>query len=78
MNLRYRYKLREYSINDSQFSNFGRKDYRHDAYMYAGTGIGRNLYLTLFGNYTQSRSSREGRSFSTMSVGATLQFQYPR
>jgi len=77
VNLRYRFKQREYSIEDSLLSNFGRKDRRHDVYMYTGIGLGRSLYLTLFGGYTQSISSRQNRSFNAFSAGATLQFQFP-
>ncbi len=78
VNLRYRYKMRDYTISDSQSGNFGRRDFRHDAYMYAGIGLGRYLYLIAFGSYMKNSSSRAYRSFSAMSGGATLQFQFPR
>ena len=78
VNLRYRYKMRNYTIDDSQYSNFSRRDWRHDAYMYIGIGIGMHFYLIAFGSYTENSSSRAYRSFSAMSGGATLQFQLPR
>lgn len=78
INLRYRYKMRNYTIDDRQYSNFGRRDWRHDAYVYLGIGIGRHFYLIAFGRYMENFSSRAYRSFSSMSGGATMQIQFPR
>jgi len=77
LNVRYRRKLRDYTIDDPKASNAGRRDVRHDGYVYASIGLGKQVDLILFGNYLQSVSSRSGRSFTALQSGATLRYRLP-
>ncbi len=77
LSLRYRYKLRNYPIGNTTVGNFGRKDRRHDAYIYISIRLGRQFDLTVFHNYLQNISTRAYRGFTTLSGGATLQFRFP-
>ncbi|MBN1569686.1 MAG: DUF560 domain-containing protein [Acidobacteria bacterium] len=77
LNLRYRYRQRTYAIDDARASNFGRKDRRHDAYMYLNIALGKHLGLTMYGSYLQNLSTRAGRGFKAINGGATLRCMLP-
>jgi hypothetical protein len=77
LNLRYRYRERIYPIQDRLASNFGRKDRRHDAYMYLSMNLGDHLGLIVQGSYLQNISARASRGFKALSGGITLRYIYP-
>jgi hypothetical protein len=77
LNLRYRHRNRLYPVENSQASNYRRRDRRHDGYMYLSINLGGHLGLIVYGSYLQNISARADRGFKSLSGGVTLKCLFP-
>lgn len=73
--LRYRNRLREYSVDDVAASNFGREDQRHELTLATGLSLRDDLRWTIYYSYQHATSTRASRNFDAHQIRTGLEYR---
>jgi hypothetical protein len=72
LSVRYRNRVREYTIEDPMSRNFGREDRREQVTCYLDIGLWGNLVWNLSGGFEEGESTRTARAFRSRQFGTTF------
>jgi hypothetical protein len=76
LNLRYRFRTRNYSSEVPGLSNFGRVDHRHDIRFYANIKLSEHWWLFLYQSFIDGRSTRQSRDFRSFDIGLGIYHRF--
>ena len=76
LNLRYRYRLRDYTTDDPTASNFDRRDYRHSGELNLLYKSFYHWWPFLYGSYKENDSTRANSSYTVYEVGIGMIFRF--